>query len=103
MDDETLNELVADESLFPGAKSFVGISIGAVVIRWGPYEPAVAGQFATRMLELDPEHKVPFFIGVQCDPVDDPIETMRGLGFFDPDAEQVELNAESEGAGDVQP
>lgn len=84
MSSETKALANLNSETFPGAWAFVGISMGAIVIRWGPYAPEEAGKFIERVLELDPDRGVPFFVGLQCDPVDDPIEMLKELGFFAP-------------------
>lgn len=90
---KTIEDLDAD--WLPGATAFVGLSLGSLVIRWGPYDPKEAGAFMTRLVEADPDRNIPFFVGVQCDPLPDPVETILGMGWM-PKEEYLAKVAEEE-------
>lgn len=97
MDDKTIADVLNADWL-PGAKAHIGITIGNIVVRWGPYEPEQAGQFITRMVEADPDNKIPFFVGLQCDPLDDLVAAILAMDWI-PREEFEKRAAEEEDCG----
>jgi hypothetical protein len=107
MSDETVSpggaEQIMDriEGLTPdalaGAKAHIGVTFGCFVIRWGPYAPEEVGPMMTRLIEADPDRKIPFFVGLQCDAIDNPVETILGMGWVSKEEyarQQAELEQE---------
>lgn len=70
---------------------YVGLSYGALAIKWGPYPPDVAGGFMEGLLQADPDKKFPVFFSVECEAVDDPISTI--LGWCSEEAPSAEATA----------
>lgn len=65
------------------ARAYVGLVYGSIAVKWGPYTGPQAGQFMNRLLELDPNRKVPFFVSLELGASDDPVAEMQDWAEFE--------------------
>lgn len=53
------------------SKVWLGLSYGSLALKWGPYRGKEVGPIITKLLEVDPDRKIPFFVSIELPQPDD--------------------------------
>lgn len=76
-------------------KVWLGLSYGSLAVKWGPYRGEEVGPVIEKLLEVDPDRKIPFFISVELPPPDDLFAEIADWSRPDDDAQADQPEGEN--------